>query len=95
MTRSFQTLSKRSSTGLSPLLSSLLSAVLMAAPLACVGTAHADQLDAITAAKKIRIAIDLGAPPYSMKDEKLNNIGSDVEAAQLLAGVFRRLDHKL
>ena len=48
-------------------------------------TAHADQLDSITAAKKIRVAIDLGVPPYGMKDDKLNSTGSDVETAQLLA----------
>jgi polar amino acid transport system substrate-binding protein len=48
-------------------------------------TAHADQLDTITAAKKIRVAIDLGVPPYGMKDDKLNSTGSDVETAQLLA----------
>ena len=47
--------------------------------------AHADQLDTITAAKKIRVAIDLGVPPYGMKDDKLNSTGSDVETAQLLA----------
>jgi len=85
MTRSFQALSKRLTMRLPPFLSSFLSAVLITAPLVCAGTAHADQLDTITAAKKIRVAIDLGAPPYSMKDEKLNNTGSDVETAKLLA----------
>ena len=49
------------------------------------GMAHADQLDTIMAAKKIRVAIDMAVPPYSMKDDKLNLIGSDVETAQLLA----------
>lgn len=63
----------------------LLSALVLAAPLVLLGTAHADQLDTIMAAKKIRIAIDLAVPPYGMKDEKLTSIGSDVETAQLLA----------
>lgn len=49
------------------------------------GIAHADQLDSIMAARKIRVAIDMAVPPYSMKDDKLNLIGSDVETAQLLA----------
>jgi len=62
-----------------------MSTMLFVAPLAFVGTAHADQLDTITAAKKIRIAIDLAVPPYGMKDEKLNSTGSDVETAKLLA----------
>lgn len=49
------------------------------------GMAHADQLDSIVAAKKIRVAIDMAVPPYSMKDDKLKLIGSDVETAELLA----------
>ncbi|EDW2056453.1 transporter substrate-binding domain-containing protein [Salmonella enterica subsp. enterica] len=49
------------------------------------GIARADQLDAIMAARKIRVAIDMAVPPYSMKDDKLNLIGSDVETARLLA----------
>ena len=49
------------------------------------GMAHADQLDTIMAAKKIRVAIDMAVPPYSMKDDKLKLIGSDVETAELLA----------
>lgn len=60
-------------------------ALLLAAPLTLLGTAHADQLDGIIAAKKIRVAIDLAVPPYGMKDEKLNSTGSDVETARLLA----------
>ena len=81
MTRSRQTPSTRRNA----VLSSLVSVMLLAAPLAFVGMAHADQLDNITAAKKIRIAIDLAVPPYGMKDEKLNSTGSDVETAKLLA----------
>ena len=49
------------------------------------GMAHADQLDTIMAAKKIRVAIDMAVPPYSMKDDKLKLIGNDVETAELLA----------
>jgi len=49
------------------------------------GSAHADQLDTIMAAKKLRVAIDLAVPPYGMKDDKLQSTGSDVETAQLLA----------
>ncbi|WP_044528058.1 transporter substrate-binding domain-containing protein [Herbaspirillum sp. B65] len=51
-------------------------------------TAQADQLDTIMAAKKLRVAIDLAVPPYSMKDDKLKLIGSDVETAQLMAKDF-------
>jgi polar amino acid transport system substrate-binding protein len=47
--------------------------------------AHADALDDIKKAGKIRIAIDLGVPPYGMTDDKLQPTGLDVEAARLLA----------
>ena len=67
-------------------ISHLLSGLLLAgATLGLSAVAHADQLDTITAAKTIRIAIDPGVPPYSMKDDKLNLTGSDVETARLLA----------
>nr|WP_277401748.1 transporter substrate-binding domain-containing protein [Achromobacter xylosoxidans] len=36
-------------------------------------------------AGKLRVAIDLGVPPYGMKDAALNPTGSDVETARLLA----------
>lgn len=49
------------------------------------GAAHADALKDIRAAKKIRIAVDTGSPPYGMVDAALKPIGSDVETAQLLA----------
>jgi len=77
MTRTLHALSMRSKT--------LMSALLLAVPLVFSSTAYADQLDTIMAAKKIRVAIDLGTPPYGMKDEKLNDTGSDVETARLLA----------
>ena len=47
--------------------------------------AHADALDDIKKAGKIRIAIDLGVPPYGMTDDKLQPTGLDVETARLLA----------
>lgn len=47
--------------------------------------AHADALDDILKAKKIRIAVDLGVPPYGMTDDKMQPTGSDIETAKLLA----------
>lgn len=47
--------------------------------------AHANDLATIKANKAIRIAIDLGAPPFGTKDATLKPIGSDVETAELLA----------
>ncbi len=47
--------------------------------------AQNDTLAAIQQAKKIRIAMDVGLPPYAMKDDKLELIGSEVELAKLLA----------
>ncbi len=59
---------------------------LAAAALVAIGTAaQADQLDDIRKAKKIRIAVDLGVPPYGMTDEKLQPAGVDIETAKLLA----------
>jgi len=58
------------------------------ATLAMIGVTHmarADELDDIKKAGKIRIAIDLGVPPYGMTDEKLQPTGLDVETAQALA----------
>ncbi|MDE1948818.1 MAG: transporter substrate-binding domain-containing protein [Burkholderiales bacterium] len=62
-----------------------LAGLVLAATSFGMTSAHADQLDTIMAAKKIRVAIDLGVPPYGMKDDKMQSIGSDVETAQLLA----------
>ena len=61
---------------------------LAVATLAMIGITHmarADELDDIKKAGKIRIAIDLGVPPYGMTDEKLQPTGLDVETAQALA----------
>src|SRR6201995_4974583 len=58
------------------------------AAVAMIGVAHtasADALDDIKKAGKIRIAIDLGGPPYGMTDDKMQPSGSDVETAKALA----------
>ena len=58
------------------------------AALAMAGTAHiarADGLDDIKKAGKIRIAIDLGVPPYGMTDAQMKPTGLDVETAEMLA----------
>ncbi len=47
--------------------------------------ANADALDDIKKAGKIRIAIDLGVPPYGMTDDKMQPSGSDIETAKALA----------
>ena len=47
--------------------------------------AHADTLDDIRKAGKIRIAIDLAIPPFGMTDDKMQPSGSDVDLARLLA----------
>jgi polar amino acid transport system substrate-binding protein len=44
--------------------------------------AHADSLSDIKKAKKVRIGIDLGLPPYGMMDDKLQPAGVDVEVAR-------------
>lgn len=58
------------------------------AALALAGTshvAHADMLDDIRKSGKIRIAVDLGVPPYGMTDEKMAPVGSDIDTARALA----------
>ena len=47
--------------------------------------AKADALDDIKKSGKIRIAVDLGVPPYGMTDDKMQPTGSDIETAKLLA----------
>src|SRR5258707_5367299 len=47
-------------------------------------SAHADTLDDIRKAGKIRIAIDLAIPPFGMTDDKMQPTGSDVDLARLL-----------
>ncbi len=48
------------------------------------GAAHAELQD-IRDAKKIRIALDTGSPPYGFMGSDLKPTGSDVETARLLA----------
>jgi polar amino acid transport system substrate-binding protein len=65
--------------------STLLKCTVALAAVVAMSSAHADLLDDIKAAKKIRIAIDLGVPPYGMTDGQMKPTGSDVETARLLA----------
>ena len=60
-------------------------AVAAVAAMAVAHTASADALDDIKKAGKIRIAIDLGVPPYGMTDDKMQPSGSDVATAKALA----------
>jgi polar amino acid transport system substrate-binding protein len=60
-------------------------AVAAVAMMGVVQAASADQLDDIKKAGKIRIAIDLGVPPYGMTDDKMQPTGSDVATAVALA----------
>lgn len=53
---------------------------LIAAPMA-----HADALDDIKKAKKIRVAVPMGTPLFAFVDAQLKPTGSDVETARLLA----------
>src|SRR5437899_5768202 len=65
----------------------LLSGIAIAAVamMGAVQAASADALDDIKKAGKIRIAIDLGVPPYGMTDDKMQPTGSDVATAKALA----------
>jgi polar amino acid transport system substrate-binding protein len=66
---------------------SVLSGIAIAA-VAVIGlaqAANADALDDIKKSGKIRIAVDLGVPPYGMTDDKMQATGSDIETAKLLA----------
>ena len=60
-------------------------AIAAVAMMAVAQAANADALDDIKKAGKIRIAIDLGVPPYGMTDDKMQPSGSDVETAKALA----------
>src|SRR5436190_3324514 len=65
----------------------LLSGIAIAAVamMGAVQPANADALDDIKKSGKIRIAVDLGVPPYGMTDDKMQPTGSDIETAKLLA----------
>ncbi|MBS0539586.1 MAG: transporter substrate-binding domain-containing protein [Proteobacteria bacterium] len=64
---------------------------MMAATIALVATmgvthiANADALDDIKKSGKLRIAVDLGVPPYGMTDAQMKPTGLDIEAAEMLA----------
>lgn len=60
-------------------------AIAMVALLGTAQVASADALDDIKKAGKIRIAVDLGVPPYGMTDDKMQPTGSDIDTARLLA----------
>ncbi|MDB5489602.1 MAG: amino acid transporter [Reyranella sp.] len=65
----------------------MMTAIAIAA-VAMIGATHvanADALDDIKKSGKIRIAVDLGVPPYGMTDDKMQPTGSDIETAKLLA----------
>ncbi|MGH8856455.1 MAG: transporter substrate-binding domain-containing protein [Polaromonas sp.] len=54
--------------------------------LACIGlAAQADMLTDVQKARKVRVAIDLGSPPFGTTDGAMKPTGSDVDTAQLLA----------
>lgn len=63
----------------------LATALAVAAMLGMAQSARADALDDIRKSGKIRIAVDLGVPPYGMTDDKLQPAGSDIETAKALA----------
>jgi len=60
-------------------------AIAAAAMMGVAQPAGADALDDIKKAGKIRIAVDLGVPPYGMTDDKMQATGSDIETARELA----------
>src|SRR3954462_10407971 len=60
-------------------------ALAIAALVAAMCVADGDGLDDIRKSGKIRIAIDLGVPPYGMTDAQMKPTGLDVEAAEMLA----------
>ena len=62
-----------------------IAAVLFAATSLLATVAQADSLSDIKERGTIRIAIDLGAPPYGQLDADAKPAGSDVEAANQLA----------
>ena len=60
-------------------------AIAVIALIAVAPAVQADVLDDVRKAKKIRIAIDFGVPPYGMTDDKMQPAGSDVDTARMLA----------
>jgi len=68
-----------------PTLAMAALAVACAGLSATMPQAQANTLDQIMEQKVLRVAIDLNAPPYGMKDDSMKEVGSDVETAKLLA----------
>lgn len=64
---------------------SKLTVLAISATLAMTAAAKADTLADIKARHKLRVAIDLGLPPYGTMDSSMQPTGSDVESAKLLA----------
>src|SRR5262245_21148668 len=65
-----------------------IAAVVAITALALMGASHvanADALDDIRKSGKIRIAVDLGVPPYGTTDDKMAPSGSDIDTARALA----------
>ena len=60
-------------------------AIAAVAMMGVVQVANADALDDIKKSGKIRIAVDLGVPPYGMTDDKMQPSGSDIDTAKALA----------
>jgi len=59
--------------------------VLFISSLVAAPMASADALDDIMQSGKIRVAMDLGIPPFAYKDENLKTTGSEYDTAALLA----------
>jgi len=63
-------------------------AAALATSLLALGSAlpsAADTVEDIKARGTLRVAVDLGSPPFGMSDASMQPIGSDVESAKLLA----------
>ncbi|MDB5744934.1 MAG: extracellular solute-binding protein, partial [Polaromonas sp.] len=58
---------------------------LLAASAAALCLPAMADLAEIKTAGKLRVGIDFGAPFYGFMDDKMKPVGSDVEAAELLA----------
>ncbi|PSC03836.1 hypothetical protein SLNSH_17150 [Alsobacter soli] len=62
-----------------------LAAGILIAATCAQSAARADALDDIIKRGKIRIAIDISAPPFGIQNDKMEPDGADVETAKLLA----------
>lgn len=67
------------------LLTGVIATCLLAGGLTIGGVAKADTLADIRAAGVIRVATDLGNPPFGFKNDELKKVGYDVDTARLLA----------